>query len=234
MNSIQKSIVFLSFISTLFIIVVDNLFPGYTTVRIFKLLVIISLFLRASTIEKKYPEQNLLTLALFFAAAGDFIFVLSHTRPTLFSLVTPFGAAQFALAYLFLLNVYSKKGKFSFYHTVLFLLFIGIFFQLFGKYFLHIQGLLIYALFLFGLILCCMTWRSVCTLFEGYYTFHSAIYMALSGILIFLSDTFVGIAVFEPAFFNQFVPWMENVIWGTFILAWTTVLLLVAEDRLIK
>lgn len=234
MNYIQKNVILVSFILTLLIVIFDNIFPGAFLIRFFKLFVIIYLFLRALTIEKKHPVQRLFNLALFFTAAGDLVFVVAHTRPMLFSLVTPLGAAFFAAAYLILLNVFAQNGKISFYKLLVLLLLLGLYLPVFFKYFLHVPSPLIYALFLFCLVLCSMTWRAVCTILEKYYTLHTSVLMALAGILIFLSDTFVGLAVYEPAFSGLFVPWLENVIWGTFILAWTIIVLLTAEENLVR
>lgn len=234
MNALQKRIVLASFILTLSVVLLDNIFPGITAIRFFKLLVIIGLFLRALTIPKKYPEQRLFTVSLFFTAAGDFIFVVAHTRPMLFSLASPLGAAFFALAYLLLLYVFTANVRITFAQLMVLLLFMGLCIPVFLKYFGTAQAPLVYALFLFGLILCCMTWRAVCTLFSGYYTTHAAAYMALAGFLIFLSDALVGMAVYEPSFSGLFVPWLENMIWGTFILAWTVIVVLIAEDKLVE
>ena len=234
MNRIQKNVVLISFILTLLVVIFDNIFPGLILIRFIKLFVIVYLFLRALSIPKKHPEQSLFNLALFFTAAGDLIFVVAQTRPMLFSLVSPLGAAFFAVAYIILLKVFAKNGKMSIKQLAVLLLVVIINLPLFCKHFLRVPPPLVYALFLFGLILCAMTWRAVCTVFDGYYTLHSAVMMAIAGSLIFLSDTFVGIAVYEPSFFGLFVPWLENIIWGSFILAWTIIVVLTAEDDLIK
>lgn len=85
---------------------------------------------------------------------------------------------------------------------------------------------------LFGLVLAFMAWVSVSAPFSGCYRPGVSRYMALAGLLIFISDTALAHSLFNPDYAGHFVPWLKNIIWGAYVPAWTLVTAIIAEDRL--
>jgi hypothetical protein len=45
---------------------------------------------------------------------------------------------------------------------------------------------------------------------------------------MFISDMFVAYSIFHPDF-KEFILWKENLIWGTYVPAWTFLMIVVAE-----
>ena len=83
MNRVQRIILMFYLPLTLLILLLDRLYPGENLVSYVKYSVVVSMFLWAAVLHKKYPEQGQLSLALFFTAAADFFLVYLNTIPAL-------------------------------------------------------------------------------------------------------------------------------------------------------
>ncbi|MCL5057794.1 MAG: hypothetical protein M1130_07340 [Actinobacteria bacterium] len=67
----------------------------------------------------------------------------------------------------------------------------------------------------------------------GVLSFILAYLSLLAGLLILISDIGVANNVFNPAYSSIIVPWLQNIIWGTYIPAWTLMAVNIAENRLL-
>lgn len=219
---------------TLLLLIFDNIYPAAAFVNYLKYTLIITLFLVSLSFKKPTLEQTRMGYALFFVVLADFFLVFCSSIPSLADKVVPWGITCFMIAYLLLIFTYRKKGYGSpsniIEKTLIGLLIILVFATLYLRLFPHINGLKLWALSLFGLALCYYTWISLCTVFQGYFTPTAARYIALSGCLMFVSDIAVALSMFDPAFNNQFVPWLKNIIWIAYIPAWTIVVILISQS----
>lgn len=232
----QKFCIIVSLLLILLVLMLDHIYPDELLVRILKFLIIAALLIQALLIEKKYSVQKTMNVALFFAAIGDFIFLLCKCLLIkdyyfIYYISAALGGFFFILSYLYLIKAFKKS--FTLYHFLSAALLAGITSKLLIKYYCFINVITLAGLIIFGVILCFMTCSSICTIFEGYYKVTPALCIGIAGILIYISDICVGISVFVPSNFEQFRPWLNNAIWGSFISAWAIITILIAEDNLI-
>ncbi|KJS88261.1 MAG: hypothetical protein JM58_01505 [Peptococcaceae bacterium BICA1-8] len=234
MNNFQKVLLVIYLPITIFILILDILYPGGNMVSYLKYATIISLFIVALKIKKNYTEQYFMNLAIFFAMFSDFFLVFCSTIPEISRSVVSFGIAGFILAYSLLIIAYQKNFKFGWgeFFTMLFVL--SIFVPQYIILYPHINGWMFYGAVIFGLVLCYMAWTSICTIFRGYFNPKISRLIALSGFLMFICDLGVANDIFNPAFSNLFVPWLKNIIWGSYIPAWTLLVVLIAEKNLLS
>ena len=75
---------------------------------------------------------------------------------------------------------------------------------------------------IFGVVLCYMTWTSICTIFRKYFNRRIAILIAISGILMFICDIGVAYSLFHPFYSTVYIPVLKNIIWMAYILGWTS------------
>lgn len=237
MDTRQKLYILISLFLILLVLVLDHMYSRSFAVRILKFLIIFFLFIQTLLIKKKYTAQKTMSLALLYAVLGDFIFLLCtcllyKNYYGIYYVTSALGGFFFILSYLCLIKAFIKR--FTLYHFFSGALIAAITSKLFFKYYSCIDTLTLLGLIVFGVILCCMTYSSICTIFEGYYNLPTALSISTAGILIYISDICVGIAVFAPSYFGHFLPWLNNVIWGCFISSWAIITILIAEDDLIK
>lgn len=100
MNNTQRVLLSIYLPITFLILILDNVFPGVNIVWYIKYTIIITLFLSAASMKKKFKEQNIMTLSLFFVVLADFFLVYSLTLKNIKINLLPFGIAGFMLAYL--------------------------------------------------------------------------------------------------------------------------------------
>ena len=233
MNNTQRVLLAVYLPLTVLFLILDNLYPAHTIVSYIKYTTVISLFLASLAIKKTRAEQRIISAALFFVVIADFFFVYCGTLPQLSGNVDPLGMAGFMLAYLLLIIVYQKNFRFTKKEAFALLIIIGIITPVFVKLAPHVTGPMFIGSCVFGLVLCYMTWTSICTMFRGYFNPGAARIIAISGILLFISDLAVANSLFNPNFNDIFVPWLKNIIWGTYIPAWCLQVMLVAEENLL-
>lgn len=231
MNISQKRIFFLYFLSSILLAVGDHLYPALPIIRYGKFFFIASLFLLALSFRKSFREQVLLTFALFFVTLGDSMFILSNTLRSYHQLVAPLGGFSFLLAYLILISLFQKGRSFDRRHILVLIPVLIVYLPVFILCYPFVTGLKYLAVFTFSLFLCYMAWRALCSVFEKYYTAKIIRCMAGAGYLILISDLAVGLAVFYPPCSGIFSPWLENIIWVPFIMAWTLITVITAEKE---
>ncbi|CAH2213773.1 lysoplasmalogenase family protein [Tepidibacter aestuarii] len=234
MNNIQRVLLSIYLPITIFILILDNLYPGENLVSYIKFSTIITLFLVALRIKKKYYEQKFLNLSIFFIVIADFFLVFCNTIPELSRRVVFYGIIGFMLAYLSLIIAFQKNFKIGSGELLAIVPVLGIFIPIFVKLYPYVPGAMFYGVIIFGLVLCYMVWTSISTLFRGYFTPKISRYVALSGFLMLVCDMGVANELFNPAFAGQFVPWLKNIIWVSYIPAWTLIVYILADDNLLR
>ncbi|MDD4048616.1 MAG: lysoplasmalogenase family protein [Clostridia bacterium] len=155
MKNIRKYLFVIYLPITFLFLILDNFYPGESFVNYIKFATIITLFLVAFSIKKKYPEQKLMNLAIFFIIIGDFFLVYCGTIPELSDKVVPFGMIRFILAYLSLIVAFQKNFKIA--KGELLALVLVIFIPNFIKLYPHITGAIFYGATIFSFVLCYMT-----------------------------------------------------------------------------
>lgn len=232
MNIKQKVLLSIFLPVTVLIVILDNVFPNAGMVNCFKFTTVCAIFLASSRIRKKYREQAILNAAVFFAVVGDFFLNLCSTVPDLAAKVVPFGIMGFWAAYILLIFVFHKGYGAGWKELLAAVPVLGFFIPNLISLHPFVTGFMLWGALLFGFVLCFMAWTSIGAMFRGYYRPEVSCRMALSGYLMFISDMGVANSLFNPAFAGHFVPWLENIIWGTYVPAWTLIAVAIAEDRL--
>lgn len=233
MNNIQRLILAIYLTFTLFFVVADNIYSADYLVRAFKWLTVLTIFMAAFSIRKRFNEQKLMTFAALFVVIGDFFLGFGGSIQSLKSLDIPLGMLGYMVSYIILIMALQKNFSIS-KKNLLAIVPVAL---VFIPVFLHLSRFVIGPMFaatsVFGLVLCYMCWTSLCCLLRGYFSRKAAWLLALSGSLIFISDLAVAIALFDPLFKGHFIPLLENIIWITFVPAWALILSTVAEENLI-
>lgn len=234
MNNIQRALLAIYLPLTLLFLVLDNLYPGESFVSYIKFATIITLFLVAFCIKKKYKEQKLMTLAILFVTIGDFFLVYCRNIKELSNIVVPFGMLGFMVAYLSLILAFQKNFKIGLGELLALVPVLGIFIPNCIVLYPYITGSIFYGVTIFSLVICYMTWTTISTLFRGYYNPIVSRYIALSGFLMLICDLGVANSLFNPAFAGKFIPWLKNIIWGAYVPAWTLIVFIIATEDLFK
>lgn len=212
---------------TVVILILDNFFPGARIVTYIKFITIFSLFLSACLLKKRYLEQVIINTAVFFALIGEFFLnIYDFLAPDPACRSAVFGALGFMLAYGLLIIVFNRgagRGGITAAVPVL-VISLPVLIILYP----HISAYYIWGALLFALVLCCMTWCSMRTLFGVYYSPWASRCMALSGLLLLISDSGVAMAMFHPLFAGHFIPLLANIIWAAYVPAWTLLVFVMA------
>lgn len=234
MNNTQRILLAIYIPLTFLIILFHNICPKENMVFYLKYTIMISLFLSALIIKKKFNEQKLMALSLFFLVVADFFLVFVSSIDKLDTDLSPVGAAGFLFAYLCLIVAYQKNfklGKAEITTAVAILiifLYIGISLKP------YVKGVTLMGALIFGVVLCYMTWTSICTIFRRYFNQKTAWLIALSGILMFICDIGVAFSRFYPLYSKIYVPWLANLIWATYIPGWTLLAVIISEENLLR
>jgi hypothetical protein len=232
MSNIQRVIMAVYFPLTIFFVVADNLYPADNLVRLIKFMTILTIFIAAFSIRKKFSEQKLMTIAVLFAVLGDFFLGFGERIPGIKSLDAPLGMLGFMISYIFLIIALHKNFSISRKNLLAVVPIALVYIPVFLNLARFITGPMFVAASIFGLVLCYMCWTALCCLLRGYFTRKTAWLLSLSGCLIFISDIVVANALFNPLFKGHFVPLLQNIIWITFVPAWALILATVAEENL--
>ncbi|MFZ5652171.1 MAG: lysoplasmalogenase family protein [Bacillota bacterium] len=234
MNIRQRIILAVSLSLTAGILTLDNLFPGEKAVNYVKFTTVFFLFAVALFSFKQYREKVLLNIAVFFAMVGDFFLdILNVNMPSMYGRAAIYGAMAFFLAYLTLIAAFIKGRGAGRWGLLALAPVLAPAVPVFLMIRPHIWPQLYWGAVIFAFVLCFMAWAALCTMFRGYYSPGAARRLALAGYLILVSDSGVALAQFHPAFAGHFTPWLENIIWGTYIPAWTLVVVSIAGDDLL-
>lgn len=232
MNLYQKVLLTLFIPVSLIIIALDYIFPSQYFVDIIKFATMAALLLASLYIKKKYNEQLLLLLALFFAVTGDFFLVLLEH---FLSFSWPMAIFFFTLAYISLSVVFSKVK----YHGPMLLVLnvlpiLTLIFPVIYLSYHKISGPILPLGIIFIVALSFMAWSAIKSLFGSYYSTGSAKLMAAAGLLILICDCSVILSQFGPACPHYLTLLLKTITWGTWIPAWTLVAVLIAEDNLVS
>lgn len=234
MNARQKILLTVFLSLTVVILILDNLCPGDKKISYVKFTTVFFLFMSAFFCRKRYREQVMLYIAVFFSMIGDFF--LSICNVNILSMAGKagvFGGMSFFLAYLALIAAFMKghgAGKGGVLASAPVLALAVPVFLMIQPY---IRQELYWGVVIFTFVLGFMAWAAICTMFRGYYSTGAARRLALAGYLIMASDSGVALAQFNPAFAGHFTPWLENIIWGTYVPAWTLVVVTIAGEDLL-
>ncbi len=232
MNKVQKLVLSIFLPITALFIVLDNIFPGAPLVNYIKFVTIITLFLIALRINKTYPEQRLLTAAMFLVMIGDLFLVFCKTFFDSGKFL-PFGVLSFSIAYLLVVFAFQRNFKTGRFEAVAALPVLIITIPVVIILLASVSGFLKFGLLIFIAILCYCTWTCICTVSRGYFVPKSSYRIALAGFLMLICDLGVGLSSFYPQFSGTFVPLLKNIIWGSYIPAWTLIVVTIAEKNLI-
>lgn len=232
MTSYQKFLLSVFIPVTPLIIALDYVFPSQFFVDIIKFSTIAVLFLFSLYIRKRYNEQLLLLLALFFAVSGDFFFVLLDR---FLSISWPIGIVSFSISYFLLTVVFSKANSLVRIQLILtavpvLSLVLPVIYLSYHEVSAHILPVGI----IFITVLSLMTWSAIKTLFGSYYSTQSAKLMAASGFLILICDSSVILSQFGPACPHFITLLLKSITWAAWIPAWTIIAVLIGEDKLLN
>jgi len=233
MNKIQKILLAIYLPMTLLILIIDNIYPKEDMVLYLKYSTMITLFLSAIKMKKKFREQKVMTLSLFFLVVADFFLVFINTIDNFNIDLSFVGVVGFLFAYLCLIVAYQKNfgvGKGEITTAILIVIgFICIIISLQP----YVKGLMFVGILIFGLVLCYMTWTSICTIFRNYFKPKLARLIAISGVLMFICDIGVAFSRFHPLYLKGYMPWLPYIIWGTYIPGWTILAIIISEKNLL-
>lgn len=234
MNNAQRVLLAVYLPFTILILVFDNLYPAADVVQYVKYAVMTTLFLAVLVMQKRCREQRLLALAFFFMDIADFFSVFSTTLHSIPWNLKPLGAVGFLLAYLCLIYVYHKHFRIRWAEVIAAVPIVAVcstaLFQL-GQY---VGGPVWTGAAIFIAVLGWMTWSGICTIFRHYYSTKASCLIAISATLMLVSDLAVGTAFFAPQYSETLIPWLKNIIWGTYIPAWLILAAVVSEKSPLK
>lgn len=234
MNNIQKSLLVIYFPLTLIILIFDNIYPNENVVMYLKYVVMITLFLSSMITKKKFHVQKIMSLSFFFLVIADFFLVFFNSFNNVEIVLFPFGVLSFLFAYICLIIAYQKNFKFGKKELLAAITMLVIFLYVFFSLNPYINGLMFIGSLIFFIVLCYMTWTGICTLFRNYFTMKTSKLIAVSSILMFICDIGVAFSFFHPAYSNEFIPWLQNIIWAAYIPGWTLLAVIINEDTLIN
>lgn len=229
MNNSQKSLLAVYLPFTVLILILDNLYPVSDMVRYLKFTTMFTLFGTVMVVKKNTREQKIMAWAYFFLVLADFFMVLLTTFDTLNIYLESSGGIGFLIAYLFLIAALQKNFQLKRAEIIAAIpiaaVFLGIFFLLEP----YLSLLFSIGVFIFQFVLCYMTWTAVCTLFRDYYNLKTARLITIASILILICDMAVVLSIFLPQY-PSFLPWSENIIWGSYVPGWTLLAVVIHED----
>ena len=232
LNRFQKVILVIFLTITAVLLVLDRFLPGAVIVNTIKFTTVLALFFIAFIAKKRYPEQVFLTIAVFFVMMGDFLLNLCSIYPLLYQRVMVMGGIDFLVAYSLLIWVGKKNMRFGYREILSALPLIAVYVFTLGSLYSFIEKAMLIKVVPLSLVLFSMTWISLCTVFSNCYSPAVSSRMALSGVLILISDIAIANDFFNPNYAGQYVPWLKNIIWGAYVPAWTLVVLNITEDRM--
>lgn len=231
MNKTQRILlaVFLPF--TVFSHFFTVLYQDTDPVLYFKFALRIIMLLVVILLMKRTREHLFLMLAFASSVASDYFLVLALSFDYEIPNRELLGMLGFVVAYLFLIAAFSRHFRPGKLELITILPFAATFTFVFLQLRQYASGFMFYAAILLGVVLCIFGMIMVSTLYSGQYSKKAAWFIALGGIIAFISDMVVAYSIFHPQF-KGFIEWKENFIWATYMIAWTFFLVVAAADRL--
>jgi hypothetical protein len=234
MRNTQRILIAIYFPITVLIFILDNFYPKENMILYLKYTTMITLFLSAITIKKKFFEQKLMALSFFFLVIADFFLVFAGTIENLKINLDPFGIIGFLCAYICLIIAYNKNFRLRRSEILAGVPFSIIFIAVFGLLMPYIYNpVMKVGTLIFGIVLTYMAWTSVCTIFRNYFTKKISWIITASGCLMFICDVGVAFSKFYPIFVMKHTPWLTNIIWIAYVPGWTLLAVLICEENLI-
>lgn len=230
MNKAQRVLlaVFLAF--TVFSLFFTSLYRDSDPVWYFRFSLRLTMFLTVLALMKRSREHVLIMLALLSSVVSDYYFLLALTFKAEIPNRQIYGMLGFTLTYVFLTAAFShqfRPGKKEALTLVPFgLTFLLVFLQLRP----YVRGIMFPAALVLGVILCWFAMTMVSVLYRKTYSRKIAWLLALAGVIAFASDMVVAFTLFHPAF-NTFIEWVQNFVWGTYMTAWTLLVVVMADDQ---
>jgi hypothetical protein len=226
MNILQVIILLVYTISTIWIFFFHKKFQNKFPAQYVKLIIRSSMFLFSIYIYiLDIPSKNsffYIIVAFAFTFIADCCF---------FNKKSILGIIFFIPTYLSIF--YAFNQNFDFQNKLFALPFLVIFLIVFYNLQHYVDSKKIkLGTIVFGLILSASSWTLATT---GYREFapHVATMASMTGILLFTSDMFVAYSIFHPKYNGPFVCWLENIIWGTYMIGWTLLLLIMADTNIL-
>lgn len=237
MNFVQRNILYSYTIIACFIMFLDLNFPAYRFVYLIKFGVIFSLFVIALLQKRIYVEQKWMFIAHFLVIMADYFIVFSKESSdgSVSGKEQIIGTICFFIAYCILIKVWGKrhyKVGFSIVEIFIGILLGFIFWPTIVIILPCIYGIKKIGVLFFGVILYLLVWTSVSAKIRMYYGKQTSSLIAMAGILILISDIVVAHATFNPAYSENFVPWLSGLIWFTYIPAWAIIVILICAPNL--
>lgn len=190
----------------------------------------VTMLLAVLLMVKKFREQKIIALALFFTVVSDYFFVYARTFEQEPANRDLYGLIGFITVYLCLIVAFHRNSKLGIREILCAFPFIVIFTYVFLQLQDYVTGFMYPATLACGVVLCFAAWTMVSTLFSGYFTKKIAMFSATAGVLLFVGDMFVAYSIFHPDF-SKFIFWKETIIWGTYMPGWMLLMLTVADER---
>lgn len=232
MNSTQKRLLIIYFPLTILVLILDHIYPDAKMILRLKYAIMVTLFLSSVIVSKKFLEQKIMALSLFFLVIGDFFLVFYYTLDFKIDL-SSIGAAGFLCAYICLIIAYQKNFKIGIKEIIAGILMLAILLYIFFSLSPYVHGAILAGGVIFSLVLSYMTWTGICTLFRSYFTKKVSKLIAISSILMFICDMGVAFSRFYPIHSKSFMPWLQNIIWAAYIPGWTLLVVVIADNILL-
>lgn len=231
MSNTNRTILATYLTLTLMILLFTTLFSLESPALYLKFGVRIAMFLTVIVLSKKYWEQRILILAFLCTILSDYFFVFLRATAPDFPNRELYGMLGFIAAYLFLIAAFQRNFRIGKKEIVTFAPFVITFGIVLFLLIEYAVGFMFWAAVVLGIVLCYTGMTMVSTLYRGYFQKNAAWMIAAAGAVLFLSDMVVAFSIFHP-YFKQFLLWKENLIWGTYMIGWTLLLMITSEISL--
>lgn len=231
-NNTQRFIIATYTSLTLMILLFTTLYSLESPAQYLRFGVRIAMLLTVFAIQKNHREQKILVLAFFCTVVSDYFFVLLRVSDPGFVNREMYGMLGFILAYIFLIAAFQRNFRFGKKEIKTLLPFVMIFGLVLSALAKYAVGFMFWAAIFLGIVLCYAGMTMVSSLFRGYFNRGAAWRIAIAGCVLFFSDMVVAFSIFHPDY-REFLLWKENLIWGTYMIGWTLLLSVAAEERLL-
>jgi len=231
-NNTQRFLIATYTSLTLMILLFTTLYSLESPAQYLRFGVRVAMLLTALVIQKNCREQKILALAFLCTVISDYFFVLLRVSDPDFVNREMYGMLGFILAYIFLIAAFQRNFRFGKKEIVILIPFVMIFGLVLSALAKYAVGLMFWAAIFLGIVLCYSGMTMVSSLFRGYFNKGAAWRIAIAGSVLFFSDMVVAFSIFHPEY-KEFLLWKENLIWGTYMIGWTLLLSVAADERLL-
>lgn len=231
-NNTQRFLIATYITLTLMILLFTTLYSLESPAQYLRFGVRVVMLFTVFTIHKHFREQIILVLAFLCTVISDYFFVLLRVSDPDFVNREMYGMLGFILAYIFLIAAFQRNFRFGKKEIIILIPFVTIFGLVLSALAKYAVGFMFWAAIFLGIVLCYSGMTMVSSLFRGYFNKGAAWRIAIAGIVLFFSDMVVAFSIFHPEY-KEFLLWKENLIWGTYMIGWTLLLSVAADERLL-